>query len=97
MGIQEDSRFAAGFEDIGFDAVWYSAGTLDEEGFKVEVRIPFKSIRYASTDRVEMGIVFQRHITRYSAKGTYPALESSQRSATRCLSNSNASHHLRRG
>ena len=74
MGIQEDSRFAAGFEDTGFDAVWYSAGTLDEEGFKVEVRIPFKSIRYASTDRVEMGIVFQRHITRYSEKGTYPAL-----------------------
>ena len=75
MGIQEDSRFAAGFEDIGFDVVWFSAGTVDEEGFKVEVRIPFKSIRYARTDRIEMGIVFQRHITRYSEKGTYPALD----------------------
>ncbi len=75
MGIQEDSRFAAGFEDIGFDVVWFSAGTVDEEGYKVEVRIPFKSIRYSNTDRVEMGVVFQRHITRYSEKGTYPALD----------------------
>ena len=74
MGIQADSRFAVGIEDIGFDAAWYSAGTLDEEGFKVEVRIPFKSIRYANTNRLEMGILFQRHITRYSEKGTYPAL-----------------------
>jgi len=46
LGIQADSRFAAGREDFGFDAVWYSAGQVDDEGYTIEVRIPFKSLRY---------------------------------------------------
>ena len=75
MGIQADSRLAARKQDYGFDAVWFSAGTVDEEGFNVEIRIPFKSIRFASSDRVEMGIIFERNITRYSETGTYPALD----------------------
>ncbi len=75
MGIQADSRLAARKQDYGFDAVWFSAGTVDEEGFNVEIRIPFKSIRFANADRVEMGIIFERNITRYSETGTYPALD----------------------
>jgi hypothetical protein len=51
LGIQGDSRYAAGREDAGFDAVWYSAGQVDAEGYAVEVRIPFKSLRYRGGDR----------------------------------------------
>ena len=47
LGIQMDSRYAANKEDLGFDLVWYSAGRIDEQGYTVEVRIPFKSIRYS--------------------------------------------------
>jgi hypothetical protein len=54
MGIQMDARYAAGKEDYGFDTVWYSAGAVDEEGYTVEVRIPFKSIRFANKNPVEM-------------------------------------------
>ncbi len=75
MGIQEDTRYAAGTEDPGFDTVWYSAGVVDDEGYTVEVRIPFKSIRYANTNPVEMGIIFERNVTRYSEMGTYPPLD----------------------
>ncbi|RPJ83029.1 MAG: hypothetical protein EHM13_08175, partial [Acidobacteria bacterium] len=56
-GIQYDSRYAAGTEDPGFDVVWYSAGTIDTEGYSVEVRIPFKSIRYDGGDPVRMAVV----------------------------------------
>src|SRR5512139_4104418 len=42
LGIQGDSRYAAGREDFGFDTVWYSAGRIDDQGYTVEVRIPFK-------------------------------------------------------
>jgi hypothetical protein len=75
MGIQMDTRYAAGTEDIGFDAVWYSAGRVDEEGYTVEVQIPFKSIRYRNSDPVEMGVIFERNITRHTEVGTYPALD----------------------
>jgi len=75
LGIQADSRFAAGQEDFGFDAVWYSAGRIDDEGYTVEVRIPFKSLRYGSGKTVRMGVIFERRVTRRSEQGTWPPLD----------------------
>ena len=75
LGIQMDSRFTGGNEDFGFDAVWYSAGAIDEKGYSVEVRIPFKSIRYRGGSPVTMGVVFERFISRSNEDGTWPALD----------------------
>ncbi len=75
LGIQGDSRFEGGQEDFTIDVVWYSAGRIDAEGYTIEVRIPFKSIRYRRREPVEMGIIFERNISRYSESGTYPALD----------------------
>ena len=75
LGIQGDSRFEGGKEDFTIDVVWYSAGRIDAEGYAIEVRIPFKSIRYRRHEPVEMGIIFERSISRYSESGTYPALD----------------------
>ena len=75
LGIQGDSRFEGGQEDYTIDVVWYSAGRIDDEGYSVEVRIPFKSIRYRSREPVEMGIIFERSISRLSEGGTYPPLD----------------------
>ncbi|MFB3855479.1 MAG: DUF5916 domain-containing protein [Vicinamibacterales bacterium] len=74
-GIQADSRYAAGTEDQGFDIVWYSAGTIDDKGYTVEVRIPFKSIRYGGGDPVRMAVVFERSVSRRSEGSTLPALD----------------------
>ena len=75
LGIQADSRFAAGQEDFGFDAVWYSAGRIDAQGYTVEVRIPFKSLRYGDSNPVRMAVIFERRITRRNEQGTYPELD----------------------
>ncbi|MEX1139819.1 MAG: DUF5916 domain-containing protein, partial [Bacteroidota bacterium] len=75
LGIQEDSRFAAGGEDMGIDFVWYSAGKIVEDGYIVEVQIPLKSIRYASTNPVEMSVVFERRVSRRSEQATFPPLD----------------------
>jgi hypothetical protein len=75
LGIQGDSRFEEGQEDYTIDVVWYSAGQIDSEGYTIEVRIPFKSIRYRHREPVEMGIIFERCISRFSESGTYPALD----------------------
>jgi len=73
-GIQMDSRFTTA-EDFSVDVVWYSKGVIDDEGFTVEIRIPFKSIRYSHREPVEMGIIFERHISRLTEAGTYPPLD----------------------
>jgi hypothetical protein len=78
-GIQMDSRFAGNRDDPAIDMVWYSAGMIDEDGYTVEVQIPFKSIRYAVKDgQVDMGVIFERKITRLTTQVTYPALEPEQ-------------------
>jgi hypothetical protein len=74
LGIQTDSRYAGGREDFSQDFVFYSAGQIDKEGYVVEVQIPFKSIRFANKQTVEMGVIFERRINRESKHGTYPAM-----------------------
>ncbi|CAE7292060.1 unnamed protein product [Symbiodinium microadriaticum] len=78
-GIQMDSRFAGGRDDPWIDMIWYSAATIDGEGYTVEVQIPFKSIRYAVQEgNVDMGVIFERKVSRLSTQGTYPALDPNQ-------------------
>ncbi len=74
LGIQTDSRYASGREDFSQDFVFYSAGRIDEEGYVIEVQLPLKSIRFANKQTVEMGVIFERRISRISTQGTYPAL-----------------------
>jgi len=78
LGIQGDSTFEGGNEDFSVDMVWYSAGRIDEEGYAIELRIPFKSLRFSHKDPVEMGIIFERMISRRSEGGTYPPLDPKQ-------------------
>ena len=75
-GIQEDSRSVSGtvMDDKSVDMVWYSDGRTDSLGYTVEMRIPFKSIRFANKNPVQMGVVFERRISRRSESGTYPPL-----------------------
>lgn len=78
LGIQGDSRFEGGDEDYSVDVVWYSKGRIDEQGYTVELKIPFKSIRFKQAEPVEMGVIFERRISRLSEAGTYPALDPEQ-------------------
>ncbi|HEY4612267.1 MAG TPA: DUF5916 domain-containing protein, partial [Bacteroidota bacterium] len=75
LGIQGDSRFAAGNEDFSVDLVWYSAGQIDSEGYNVEVQIPVKSIRYSDKNPVEMSLFFERRVSRRSEHVSYPSLD----------------------
>lgn len=80
-GIQGDTRYANGREDPGIDVVWYSAGQVDEQGYTIEVQIPFKSIRFANKEIVEMGVIYERRVSRKSEQGTFPALDPKQAGA----------------
>ncbi len=75
LGIQGDSRFAAGNEDFSPDFVWYSAGKIDSAGYTVEVQIPLKSLRYTNSDPTMMGVILERNISRRSEHSTFPELD----------------------
>ncbi len=78
LGIQADSRFEGGNEDFSVDMVWYSEGKIDDKGYVVEIQIPLKSIRFRHKDPVEMGVIFERAISRSTTTGTFPALDPEQ-------------------
>ena len=52
-------------EDPAWNAVWDSAGQLNDDGFTVEIAVPYRSIRYtANLDIQTWGIQFVRNYTR---------------------------------
>lgn len=77
-GIQMDSRYASGNEDFSVDLVWYSAGSMTEDGYIVEVQIPLKSIRYRTDEQTTMSVFFERYISRRNEHGSYPAMDPSK-------------------
>lgn len=52
LGVQMDAIFSEneGYEDFSWDAIWASAGTITDDGYVVEVAVPFKSLRFPRTD-----------------------------------------------
>jgi hypothetical protein len=74
-GIQMDTRFAAGKEDVGMDFVWYSAGKVDEDGYTVEIKLPLKSIRFSNKEPLMMSAFFERYVSRLSTHVSFPELD----------------------
>lgn len=74
-GIQMDTRYAAGNEDLGMDLVWYSAGKIDTDGYTVEIKLPLKSIRFPNKEPVIMSAFFERYISRLSTHVSFPELD----------------------
>jgi len=73
FGIQGDIMLnAEGNGDGTNDFIWESAGIITDDGYTVEIKIPLKSIRFNAGEKVVMGIVFCRRITRYSEQAAYP-------------------------
>ncbi len=73
LGVQGDGMMdISGNLDESHDMIWYSKGTIDEQGYTVEFKIPFKSIRFPARKKITMGIFFLRQTMRYSEYGIFP-------------------------
>jgi len=59
-GVQKDWRY----EDRTYDGVWNSAVTINDEGWAVEMRIPYSALRFPSTDCQTWGMQLFRSIRR---------------------------------
>lgn len=63
LGVQADliKEEATGNEDDSWDGLWTSAGRITAEGYEVEMRIPFATLRFKDTeDARRWGVSFLR-------------------------------------
>ena len=76
-GIQLDMRWAegsgrrAGF-DSTFDAVWFSEGKSNDQGYMVLITVPMRSLRFGESDEQMWRVQFNRQITRYGEQSFWP-------------------------
>src|SRR5215217_8410148 len=67
LGVQADGIFAEGRgEDLSVDILMESKGQITEDGYVVEVAIPFKSLRYQAGKDILWGLHVQRGIKRFN-------------------------------
>jgi hypothetical protein len=67
LGVQADGLFIEGNgEDYSVDIVMESKGVVTNDGFTVEVAIPFKSLRYEAGKDKLWGVHFLRQIKRFN-------------------------------
>lgn len=67
LGIQQDGIFTEGQgADFSVDIVMESKGVIEDWGWSVEVKIPFKSLRYAAGKGKHWGFNAARNIDRFN-------------------------------
>jgi hypothetical protein len=78
LGIQLDAiRTEEGGNDrmdASWDTVFYSDGKIDDEGYTVEIAIPFKSIRFPDEEDKVWNVFLGRSIARSGEIITWPSL-----------------------
>jgi len=70
-GIQSDVKHNGNSEDRNWDAVWESVVNITEEGWIVEMKIPYSALRFSKKDKQVWGVHFMRHIRRYREWSTW--------------------------
>jgi hypothetical protein len=63
-GVQIDTKFGQNTNDRNWNAVWYSQVSLTEEGWVVEMKIPYAALRFPEVPIQEWHINFFRNIRR---------------------------------
>lgn len=77
LGTQDDATVTD--EDItidsfSWDAVFVSETVIDDEGWTMEVSIPFRQLRFPKGDEVEFGLMLSRMINRKNERVMWPPI-----------------------
>jgi hypothetical protein len=78
MGVQADGTFTEGGGnnvDLSPDFIWQSSGRVTDYGYEVEIRIPFKSIRYQPQAVQDWGIQVVRNVQHSGHEQTWTPAE----------------------
>lgn len=69
-GVQTDKYITANNNDVNWNAVWSSAVNITDDGWTVELEIPYSALRFPKNARQTWGVNFMRRIQR-SQEETY--------------------------
>jgi len=73
--VQYDAQYSTDGEDNNWDAVWQSKSVIRDDGWSVEVFVPYSAIRFPKTDVQEWTINFVRRVQRNQEKSFWTALD----------------------
>ncbi|WP_296384818.1 DUF5916 domain-containing protein [Winogradskyella sp.] len=62
-------------EDFGWNAVWQSAVTIVDDGWIVEIKIPYRTLRFADQEEPTWGLQFHRHYRRDRSQFTWNTID----------------------
>lgn len=73
LGIQEDGIYTEGRgTDENVDIIYHSNGEVNDDGYMVEIAIPFKSLRFPQGDSHTIGFGAFRNIARHDEESSWP-------------------------
>ncbi|MEL7221056.1 MAG: DUF5916 domain-containing protein [Bacteroidota bacterium] len=73
--IQFDTKYSTFGEDSGWDAVWESNVTITDDGWVVEMRIPFSALRFPDTEAQVWHLNYVRSIARLGEKSFWSEVD----------------------
>lgn len=77
QSISNDANSVAGSNAVNgsWNTFWDASSTIHEDGWYSEMRIPFSSIGFQSSDGIaEMGLIVYRWLTHHNERHIYPAI-----------------------
>lgn len=75
LGVQYDSKQFTNTESLELNMVWNSAVKHHENGWSIEMRIPYSAFRFPSKDIQDWGINFYRYISRNREESTWSPIK----------------------
>jgi len=76
-GNQADSKVSNGNEDFNWSAVWESDVSTDDKGWNVEMKIPYRALRFANRTIQSWGFNFHRRLEKLNSQHTWTHIDNS--------------------
>ena len=76
-GNQADSKVSNGNEDFNWSAVWESDVSTDDKGWNVEMKIPYRALRFANRPIQSWGFNFHRRLEKLNSQHTWTHIDNS--------------------
>lgn len=77
-GSQAEARISEGNEDFNWNAVWVSDVKVTDKGWVVEMKIPYRALRFANEKVQSWGFNFHRRIQNLNAQYTWNFIDNTK-------------------
>lgn len=77
-GSQAEARVSEGNEDFSWNAVWESDVKINDKGWVVEMKIPYRALRFANEEIQHWGFNFHRNAKNENAQYTWNFIDNTK-------------------